>query len=195
MENKNQHSTKQTLKTAWSFISFILTVVVMVSVIMLFVMQSYDVDGTSMEPTLEPADRLIISKVGHSMALLKNEKFVPDRGDIIVFHNPQESPPRLIKRVVGLPGDRVVLRNGRFTVYPNNGKKSIQFEKKFDLNLAFAEGEIDEVIQDDFLFVSGDNRNPGGSLDSRNSLGQVPTTDVIGTLVFRLFPLNESRTF
>lgn len=187
---------KNKLKTAWSYISFIGTVLLMVFIITTFIMQSYEVVGQSMEPTLQNGDRLIISKLGKTFSLIKRSDYVPERGDIIVFHNPQEDPPRLIKRVVAFPGERVVLKNGRLKVYNELNPKGFDPDKKIEgANFEFSDGVFDKTVTEGNLFVSGDNRLPGQSLDSRNSLGLVPIDSVMGKLTVRIMPLNKARFF
>src|SRR5581483_10412357 len=86
-----------------------------------FVIQSYQVDGESMMPTLDNNDRLIVNKVPRTLARIDGHQFVPARGDIIIFN--QDGLPgfvgtkQLIKRVIGLPGERVVVANGKITIY------------------------------------------------------------------------------
>src|SRR5579862_938655 len=78
-----------------------------------FVIQSYQVDGESMEPTLQNDDRLIVNKIPRTLSRIDGHQFVPQRGDIIIFN--EDGLPgfigqkQLIKRVIGLPGERVVV--------------------------------------------------------------------------------------
>src|SRR5688572_19771117 len=81
-----------------------------------FVFQSYQVFGQSMEPTLSEGDYLIISKVGPTWADLRSSYYVPERGDIVVVNNSLEDN-RLIKRVIGLPGERVTVNSGQIKVF------------------------------------------------------------------------------
>jgi signal peptidase I len=85
-----------------------------------FIFQSYEVDGPSMETTLENHDRLIVLKVPKTIARLTNSHYIPNRNDIIIFKTSaiqdgsldDGSEKQLVKRVIGLPGDRVVVKNG-----------------------------------------------------------------------------------
>ncbi|HEY5806312.1 MAG TPA: signal peptidase I [Candidatus Saccharimonadales bacterium] len=89
----------------------------------IFVFQSYQVDGESMETTLRHNDRLVVWKLPKTWSHITGHAYIPKRGDIVVFTEPSlgqfgQSPGKqLIKRVVGLPGDRVVIGNGVLTVY------------------------------------------------------------------------------
>ena len=79
------------------------------------VFQPYEVDGASMETTLQNADRLIVFKLPRTLANITGGEYTPDRWDVIVFDKPKrlsapESTQHPIKRVIGLPGERVVIR-------------------------------------------------------------------------------------
>ena len=104
-------------KSLLSIIEFFGTVSILVFIILSFGVQSYHVVGTSMTPTLQEKDRLLISKLGRTVSRIKKDDFMPSRGEIIVFKSPTESGLQLVKRVIGLPGERVVLENGKFTIY------------------------------------------------------------------------------
>lgn len=166
-----------------------------------FVFQSYEVDGPSMETTLHNQDRLIVVKAPKTWARITHKDYLPKRGDIIIFveHNMQKygsSQPdkQLIKRVIGLPGDRVVIRDGKITIY---NKK---FPDGFDPDatsswgkvIQTTSGDVDTTIQKGQVFVCGDNRI--NSLDSRY-FGPISSGDIVGKLALRVFPLNQAEVF
>lgn len=166
-----------------------------------FVFQSYEVDGMSMHSTLQDKDRLIIWKVPRTLSRVTHHTYVPHREDVVVFvkHGLYESgstqEKQLIKRVIGLPGDRVVVQDGVITVY--NSEHPSGYNP--DLNHDFTQnidvptpGSVDLIVPEGELFVCGDNR--GNSLDSR-SFGTVPAQDVIGKLTVRIFPVNKFKSF
>lgn len=161
-----------------------------------FIFQSYQVYGLSMTPTLQDGDRLIISKVEHSIAGISNDEYEPDRGEIIVFRNPRNpESPQLIKRVIGLPGERVVVVNGNITVFNASNPEGFMPDKLFGLELGITAGRVDVTVPEGRIFVSGDNRRQGGSLDSRNELGTVPLDKIVGNLVLRIMPLSDAQAF
>ena len=165
-----------------------------------FVFQSYEVDGLSMETTLQDKDRLIIVKTGKTVAKLRNNDYIPKRGEIIIFvkHGVAElgtvHDKQLIKRVIGLPGERVVVADGKITIYNSEHPDGFDPDEgqAYAESIAFTNGSVDITVPDGHVFMAGDNR--GNSLDSRN-FGPVANEDIIGKLVFRLFPINKAESF
>lgn len=190
---------------AWSFLStiaIIIGAVLVAGFMMLFIFRSYQVDGPSMQPTLHNNDRLIIWKVPRTWARITGNPYIPKRGDIIVFTErgltaPDGGSKELIKRVVGLPGDRVVIEDGKTKVYnkehPNgyNPDTTLPYGKGLDLTMK-TEEKVDETVGSGQVFVMGDNRN--NSLDSR-VFGPVDASDIVGKLVLRVFPLSDAERF
>lgn len=143
----------------------------------------------------------MVNRIPSTISHLRNQTWVPERGDIIVFKNPQISTglgdEYLVKRVIGLPGERVVVADGQITVYSSDQPQG------FDPDLLFENGtpgsptagKIDIKIPDNEIFVSGDHRQESYSYDSRNGLGTVPLYDVIGPVSVRLFPFDKLQFF
>ncbi|MDL2342203.1 MAG: signal peptidase I [Patescibacteria group bacterium] len=180
----------------------ILATALLVALLMIgFVFRSYQVDGPSMQQTLQNQDKLIIWKVPRTWARLTHHAYIPNRGDVIVFTESglgqfgQEDSKQLIKRVIGLPGDRVVVQNGTVTIYnsehPNGFKPDDTLGYKY-ANFPTTSGDIDITLKADQLFACGDNRP--NSLDSR-AFGPISANQVIGKLVVRVFPTNQIKTF
>lgn len=161
-----------------------------------FVFQSYEVIGDSMSPTLHNGDRLIISKIGKSWASVTNGDYIPERGDIIVFKSPSGQDRQLIKRVIGLPGEKVIVKNGNILVINDNNPDGFDPDIDYKDTLpSDTSNEITTDVPEGYLFVSGDNRIGGSSLDSRNELGNVPIDKVVGELKLRILPLNDAEAF
>lgn len=179
---------------------FIICVVLGTIFINSFVFRSFNVVGPSMETTLYTNDRLIVNRLPVTWAQIKNEKYVPERGQIIVFKNPRYNAGAgdeyIVKRVIAFPGERVVLQNGTFTIY--NGAFPAGFnpdEQFFDGSLPISSGETDIVVPTGELFVAGDHRDGNYSHDSRNGLGTIPFYDVVGPVGMRIFPFTAMRFF
>jgi signal peptidase I len=189
----------------WSFFSTIIIIIgagLVALFIMLFVFRSYQVDGPSMQPTLHNNDRLIIWKVPRTWAKITRNDYIPKRGDIIVFSErglttPDGNTKELIKRVIGLPGDRVVIENGKTKVFNKehpdgyDPDTTLPYGKGLDLSMDNEE-KIDQKIGPNQVFVMGDNRN--NSLDSR-VFGPISASDIVGKLVLRVFPLSDAERF
>lgn len=188
------------LKDAINIVVFIILVVIGTTLVNSFVFRSFNVVGPSMEPTMETGDRLIVNRLPVTLAQLQNTPYVPQRGQVIVFENPQFArgldDEYIVKRVVGLPGERVVLNNGVFTVYNN------QFPDGLDPDASLTDepngptvGAVDVVVPEGEVYVVGDNRVGNNSYDSRSGLGTIPLFDIIGPVGLRVFPFNEVRNF
>ncbi len=188
------------LKDVLSISAFIAAVLVGTLLINTFVFRSFSVIGPSMETTLYTNDRLVVNRLPVTWAQLQNKTYVPDRGQVIVFKNPNYSTglgdEYIVKRVIAFAGERVILKNGQYTVYNN------QFPEGFNPDDANhgepgspTSGETDTVVPKDELFVSGDHRQGSFSLDSRNGLGTIPYYDVVGPVGLRIFPFDKIRTF
>ena len=160
-----------------------------------FIFHPYQVFGSSMNNSLYEGDRLIISKIEKSISYIIGD-YVPSRGEIIVFRNPVNPDVQLIKRVIALPGERVAVVDGKITVYnnkhPDGFNPDIPYIKHLNLPRT---GHIETIVGEDSVFVAGDNRAPGASLDSRNDLGNIPTENIVGELVLRILPLSNASFF
>lgn len=183
-----------------STVGILLTALAVAFLIIAFVFRSYQVDGPSMEHTLENSDKLIIWKVPRTIAHVTGHAYIPSRGDVIVFTQSglsdfgQTDTKQLIKRVIGLPGDHVLLRDGAYTIYNAAHPKGFDPDKtlSYGKDIPQTTGAVDVTLHANQLFVSGDNRPD--SLDSR-SFGPISADKVVGKLVLRVFPINNARTF
>lgn len=193
-------TTKEGWRSVVSTVLILALAPVMAWLMITFVFQSYEVDGPSMETTLQDKDRLIVLKTGKTMARLTNKDYIPKRYEIIIFvkHGLLElgtaQDKQLIKRVIGLPGERVVVSDGKITVYNSEFPNGFNPDKDqaYAQSITYTNGNVDLVIPEGEVFVAGDNR--GNSLDSR-SFGPVSNDDIIGKLVFRLFPINKAESY
>lgn len=190
---------------SWPFFStlgIILGAGVVAILVMLFVFRSYQVDGPSMQPTLHNNDRLIIWKVPRTWARITGNTYIPKRGDIIVFRErglttPDGSTKELIKRVIALPGERVIVENGSITVQNHEHPEgfspdtTLPYGKGLDLSVD-NEQKIDVTVGKDQVYAVGDNRD--NSLDSR-VFGPIDANDIVGKLVLRVFPLSDAERF
>ena len=148
-----------------------------------FLFSSAVVKGSSMYPTLKENDRLIVKKYE---TLLKTEEY--RRGDIIVFKSPLEDEQKyFIKRVIGLPGDRITISGGKVKVNDEVIEESYINQDAFTEALIYGE---DYIVSENEVFVMGDNRLPGKSNDSR-SFGSISMDKIEGKIVLRVLPLDR----
>lgn len=174
--------------------SWLVVPIVLILFLHFFVFQAYRVLGSSMYPTLHDKDYLVISKVTHTFDLVRHKKYIPAREQVIVFHYPRQPNLIFVKRVIGLPGERVQIQNGQVRVFnkehPNGFDPNTGYEQENTATLI----DTDVTVPPDNIFVLGDNRTPGGSSDSRD-WGFLPADNIIGNAVLRLWPVDSVRTF
>lgn len=179
---------------------FIAVVIVGVILINTFIFRSYHVVGPSMESTLYTGDRLIVDRLPETWGQLTGKPYVPERGAVIVFKNPQFAQgvddEYVVKRVIGLPGEHVVLKDGVYTVFNKDNPKGFDPDQyNHGEPGSPTSGSVDVIVPDGQLFVSGDHREGTWSYDSRYGMGTIPLYDVVGPVSFRIFPFNKVRSF
>jgi len=189
-------------KDAISVSIFVLLVTIGAVTINTFVFRSFSVVGPSMETTLYTGDRLIVNKIPVTLANIKNTSYLPQRGEVIVFKNPRFpsgiGDEYIVKRVIALPGERVVLENGEFTIYNDDNPDGLNPDKilKEKNGIVYpTSGSVDIIVPKNEIFVSGDHRQETYSLDSRNGLGTIPIYEIIGPVSIRIYPFNKIRLF
>ena len=191
----------QLLKDILGIIGFLLAVIVGAALINQLLFRSFSVSGPSMEPTLFTGDRLIVNRLPMTWAALRGSPYVPERVHVIVFKNPHWQPGSqdefIVKRVVAFPGERVDLKDDKLIVYTNNNPNGLVFDDAYKgpTTPSSTGIGIPTTVPDGEIFVAGDHRQNGYSLDSRNGLGTVPYSDIIGPVTMRIFPFTHFRTF
>lgn len=194
--------TNEGWKSILSTIGILLLAPALALFLMMFVVQPYEVDGPSMESTLQNHDRLIVLKLPRTIARVTHNDYLPNRGDVIIFNEPDSSDPtsasntnkQLIKRVIGMPGDHVVVADGKLTVYNSEHPKGYSPDTSLPYGkvISSTPGDIDLVVPEGQIFVCGDNRS--NSFDSRY-FGTVPLHNVIGKLLVRVYPVGTIKLF
>ena len=174
---------KQSVKSGiWEFLRFAVVVIAVVLVVRIFIAQPFVVSGTSMVPTFQNSNYLIIDELSYDF-------HAPHRGDVIVFHPPikGEESTYFIKRVIGLPGDTISIVNSVVTItnaqHPNGETLTEPYITPDASNDNFT-----ITVPAGQYFVMGDNRP--ASYDSRR-WGLLPAKNITGRVVLRLFPFNE----
>lgn len=184
------------LKSILFTICIIIAAPLLAYLMSMYVFQSYRVDGQSMESTLQDNDRLIVWKFSRTWAGVRGKTYMPEREQIVVFTEKQlldanGKPKAVIKRVIGLPGDRVTVRDGKVTVYTTDKPKGYNPDESQTFSSQIqkpTDGNVDVTVPEGHVFVLGDNRP--NSLDSRY-FGTIPTEDIRGTASLRIAPVNN----
>ena len=179
-ELEEQGKSKSTAKEVLDWILYIGIVLILSWLIVTFVGVRTVVDGQSMEPTLQDGNNLIVDKLSYRFR-------DPKRYEIIVFPYKYEENTYYIKRIIGLPGETVEIRNG--SIYINGSEEPLEdVETKEPMEGSFGPYTVPE----DCYFVMGDNRN--NSRDSRYWEHTFVTRDeILGKAVFRYWPLNKMK--
>ncbi len=165
-------------------IKIVFIAAVLVSVVKLFIAEPFIVSGDSMVPTFYSSDYLVIDELTY-------ELHPPTRGDIVIFRYPLDPSVYFIKRLIGVPGDTVVVNNG--SVFVTSGKMTQRLLTEPYIQAGAAKVETGTTtLGNDEYFVLGDNRN--ASFDSR-VWGPVPRRYIVGRALVRLYPFTHTKVF
>lgn len=169
-----------------SLITYTLVALGLALFIRFFIAAPYIVQGASMMPTFQDLNYLIIDRVTYK---LEN----PRRGDVIVFDLPQNTSKALIKRIIGLPGETVIVRGNTVTIINEQHPQGFQLDESYlsEENLGGI-SDTNVTLAEDQFFVLGDNRKV--SADSR-TWGTLPREDIVGRVFVRLFPIGGISIF
>ena len=183
---KSQGKTFSVVKNiAWSFFEIVETLVISLVAVFLiraFVAQPFLVSGSSMEPSFTDGNYLLVDEVSYRFR-------EPVRGEVIVFKYPKNHKAFYIKRIIGLPGEKVSVERGKVSIISPEGETTL--EESYIVP-SWTSGNTDMTLQDGEYFVMGDNRN--FSFDSR-SWGSVQRGEIVGMVRFRLWPVNQVMAF
>ena len=160
-------------------LTFVILAVIIVVPIRLFVAQPFVVEGESMYPTFDSGDYLIVDQLTYHLS-------DPKRGDVVVFRYPNDERVFYIKRIIGLPGETVHIKEGVTSVTKADGTE-ITLDESYVIS-EDATYTLDRSLGTDQYFVMGDNRPK--SSDSR-TWGALPAHDVMGRAFIRLLPVGE----
>ncbi len=197
-----------------------------------FLFEPFNIPSGSMKPNLLVGDFIFVSKWSYgfsrhslpfSIPIIPNKIFskYPERGDVVVFKTPENNRTDYIKRVIGLPGDKILIKNGNIIINNNlilkkrindfidndnrvSNKRVRQyreyfFDKDIDVLDITDKGIVDNTqlfnVPENHFFVLGDNRD--NSQDSRfiNTVGYIPINNLVGKAQFIFFSLENSRFF
>lgn len=164
---------------SWMMLRELIETIVLSLVIFLLirqVVQNYRIESHSMEPNFYEGQFILVNKLAYRLG-------APERGDVLVFHNPNNVDEDYIKRIIGLPGDNLDIHDGQVYI---NGVVLNEVYPINEIPRAVTYGPV--VIEPDHLFVMGDNRPQ--SQDSR-AFGQLSEDLIVGKAWVRVWPFNE----
>ena len=166
----------------FEFIRVLIIALAIVLPIRYYVAQPFLVRGASMEPNYEDRDYLIIDELTYQFR-------EPERGEIVVFHYPKDPRQFFIKRVIGLPGERVVVQGGKVKIFNTANPDGFLLDESYlDPPNHPTEPDMTVILERDHYFVLGDNRN--FSSDSR-VWGPLDRDLIVGRAIFRAWPLER----
>ena len=162
----------------WELIRFAVIALLIVIPIRVFIAQPFIVSGTSMVPTFQNSDYLIVDEISYRF-------HSPERGDVIVFRYPKDPKKFFIKRIIGLPGETISIDSeGIVTIQNSTSPEGFMLEEPYVKNMQKV-SYPEKTLTSDEYFVMGDNRS--GSSDSR-AWGTLPRKNIVGAALFRLVP-------
>ena len=174
---------KTTAQSFWELVRFAFLALIIVIPVRLLIAEPFVVSGSSMVPTFQNSNYLIVDKLSYKFSN-------PQRDDVIVFRYPKDTTKFFIKRIIGLPNETVDINGNAVTI------KNAEHPDGFTLNEPYVKNISDNIthfeLKNDEYFVMGDNRS--GSSDSRY-WGAVNRNLITGRAFLRLMPLNEIGVF
>ena len=181
-------ATKNEQADFWRFSAELIKTIVIVGflayLIRAFAIQPFLVDGSSMTPSFQTNNYLLVDKISFRFKS-------PERGEVIVFKYPLDTSLNYIKRVIALPGEEVHLEDGHVRIVNSSNPQGLILNEPYltpgNTTLP-TNGQTVFTVPADQYFVLGDNRH--GSSDSRE-WGFLPSQDIIGRVLLRAYPFNE----
>lgn len=150
-----------------------------------YLVQPFLVSGESMVPNFQNGDYLLIDELTYRLR-------APERGEILVFKFPGNESTYFIKRIIGLPGERLRIENNKITVYNQSHPNGVVLNEDYLPKNDITSDTQDVTLGKDEYFMMGDNRP--ASYDSRR-WGPLPRKDIIGLVRVRLWPVAEAAVF
>ncbi|MFA6324952.1 MAG: signal peptidase I [Candidatus Paceibacterota bacterium] len=178
-ENKLVEKTQTKKESFWEIFRFALIAVAIVIPIRIFIAQPFIVSGSSMVPTFQDGQYLIVDEISYRLGEIK-------RDDVVIFRYPKDIKKFFIKRIIGLPNETVKISGSDVTIINKEHPEGLQLEQPYVENKS--DNEMEYELGDEEYFVMGDNRT--GSSDSRY-WGSVPKNLIIGRAFIRLLPITK----
>jgi len=176
---------KSFLKFFWDIVKVTVVALVLAGLVRYFLVQPFFVEGSSMEPNFESGEYLLIDEISYYFKPI-------ERGEVVVFHYPLDTSKYYIKRIVGLPGETVEVKNNKVIIYNDKNPDGFALVEDYLLENLVTEGGLKQKLGQDEYFVLGDNR--AVSSDSRR-WGTLPKNDIVGRVWIRAWPVSKAAIF
>lgn len=178
METPTTQPVPEKKEGIWELVRFAVIALLIVIPIRVFIAQPFIVSGTSMVPTFQNRDYLIVDEISYRF----NE---PARGEVIIFRYPNDPKKFFVKRIIALPSESLSIdSNGVVTIYNETTPDGVVLDEPYVKNIQ-KQSYPKTQIPDGEYFVMGDNRS--GSSDSR-TWGLLPEKNIVGRALIRLVP-------
>ena len=186
METKPEQNQPTALKSikafVWDLVKILAISLVIIIPFRLLVAEPFVVSGSSMLPNFHNKDYLIVDRISYRSR-------EPQRGDVVVMKYPKDTSQYFIKRIIGLPGEKIELRNGKAVITNSEHPEGWELEENYlPKNIATLGKPGPYTLGSGEYFVLGDNRT--ASSDSR-VWGILPEDDIVGRAFLRAFPLGN----
>ena len=176
---------KAFLLAIWEVAEVVLVAVVTVFIIRSFLVQPFLVSGASMEPNFGSGNYLLVDEISYRLR-------EPQRGEVVVFKYPNNPSTFYIKRIVGLPGEKVEIKQGAIYIFNPDAPERFVLKEDYLVSGLKTSGNVSTTLGSNDYFVLVDNRNY--SYDSR-SWGTLDKKYIVGLARLRLFPVTEAKVF
>ena len=171
----------------WEIFKIVIVSLAIIIPIRMFVVQPFIVEGASMSPNFHDGEYLIVDEISYRFS-------EPKRGEVVIFHPPQDRKVYYIKRVIGLPGETIEIKNGKIYIYNAENEDGVLLNEgdySLDHNIPVNE-QYKETLGENEYYLIGDNRT--NSLDSRR-LGPIKFSFIKGRAWVRAFPFDRFTVF
>jgi len=171
----------------WEICKIVVVSLAIIVPIRMFVVQPFIVEGASMSPNFHDGEYLIVDELSYRFT-------EPKRGEVVIFHPPQDLKVYYIKRIIGLPGETIEIKEGKIRIYNEEHQDGIALnEVDYTLDHKLPVNEEDKVtLEPNQFYLLGDNRT--NSLDSRR-IGPVSFDHIKGRAWIRAFPFEQFTIF
>jgi len=176
---------KKLLLFFWEFIQIIFISLIIIIPIRYYIIQPFFVKGSSMQPSFQDGDYLIIDELTYHLR-------APKRGEVMVFRYPKNTKQFYIKRIIGLPNETIKIADGQVSIINKEHPDGFILSESNYINNENTPGNIEKKLNNDNYFMMGDNRLH--SSDSR-SWGELEKKYVVGKVLFRVWPFKEAAAF